>query len=87
MITLNEAFAQALRRDWRSVDLSPSDRAMLAFVEQVTRDPRQVQPETLDRLRQAGFDDRAIVQITAIAAWFNYINRMADALGVGRGNP
>lgn len=87
MITLDEAFAQALRRDWRSVDLSPSDRAMLAFVEQVTRDPRQVQPDTLDRLRQAGFDDRAIVQITAIAAWFNYINRMADALGVGRGNP
>ena len=87
MITLDEAFAQALRRDWRSVDLSVADRAMLAYVEQVTRDARRVQPETLDGLRQAGFDDRAILQITAIAAWFNYINRMADALGVGRGNP
>ena len=87
MITLDETFAQALRRDWQSVDLSPADRAMLAYVEQVTRDPRQVQPDTLDGLRQAGFDDRAILQITAITAWFNYINRMADALGVGRGNP
>ena len=87
MITLDETFAQALRRDWRAVDLSPADRAMLAYVEQVTRDPRQVQPGTLEELRQAGFDDRAIVQITAITAWFNYINRMADALGVGRGNP
>ena len=86
MITLDEGFAQALRRDWRSVDLPVADRAMLAYVEQVTKDPRQVQPDTLDGLRQAGFDDRAILQITAITAWFNYINRMADALGVGRGN-
>ena len=87
LITLDERFAQALRRDWRSVDLSAADSAMLAYVEQVTKDPRQVQPETLDGLRAAGFDDRAILQITAITAWFNYINRMADALGVGRGNP
>ena len=87
MVTIDDAFAQALRRDWRSVPLSSADRAMLAYVEQVTKDPRQVQPATLDGLRREGFDDRAILQITAIAAWFNYINRMADALGVGRGNP
>jgi uncharacterized peroxidase-related enzyme len=87
LITLDERFAQALRRDWRSVDLSAADRAMLAYVEQVTRDPRQVHADTLAGLREAGFGDRAILQITAIAAWFNYINRMADALGVGRGNP
>jgi hypothetical protein len=35
-------------------------------------------------LRKAGFDDRGILQITLIASWFNYINRVADALGVGR---
>ena len=35
------------------------------------------------RLRDAGFDDTGILQITLIAAWFNYINRVADALGVG----
>jgi uncharacterized peroxidase-related enzyme len=85
MVTLDETFAQALRRDWRSVDLSPADRAMLAYVEMVTKDARQVQPDTLDGLRRAGFSDEAILQITMIASWFNYINRMADALGVGRG--
>ena len=85
MITLDATFAQALRRDWRAVDLAPADRAMLEYVEMVTRDPRQVQPETLEGLRRAGFDDRGILQITMITAWFNYINRMADALGVGRG--
>jgi uncharacterized peroxidase-related enzyme len=84
MVTLDETFAQALRRDWRSVDLAPADRAMLEYVEMVTRDATQVQPETLDGLRGAGFTDEAILQITMITAWFNYINRMADALGVGR---
>jgi len=37
-----------------------------------------------EQLRAAGFDDRAILPITLIASWFNYINRVADALGVGR---
>ena len=36
-----------------------------------------------ERLRAVGFDDQVILQITLIAAWFNYINRVADALGVG----
>lgn len=85
MVTLDETFAQALRRDWRSADLSAADRAMLSYVEAVTRDPRQVAAETLEGLRREGFDDTAILQITMITAWFNYINRMADALGVGRG--
>jgi uncharacterized peroxidase-related enzyme len=84
LITLDRDFAQALRRDWRSLDLSAADRAMLEYTEMVTKDPREVQPETLDGLRAAGFDDTAILQITMIASFFNYINRMADALGVGR---
>ncbi len=85
MVTLDADTAQALKRDWRSVALTPGDRAMLEYVEMVTKDPRQVQPETLDGLRRAGFSDEAILQITMITSWFNYINRMADALGVGRG--
>ena len=84
MITLDRDFVQALRRDWRSAPLSGADRAMLAYVEAVTKDPRQVQPATLDGLRDAGFTDVGILQITMITSFFNYINRMADALGVGR---
>ena len=41
-------------------------------------------PEHHAKLREVGFDDRGILQITLIASWFNYINRVADALGVGR---
>jgi alkylhydroperoxidase family enzyme len=57
---------------------------MLEYVVQLTRDATQIGPGHHDRLRAAGFDDRGILQITLIASWFNYINRVADALGVGR---
>jgi len=57
---------------------------MLDYVVQVTRDATRIGPPHHARLRAAGFDDRAILQITLIASWFNYINRVADALGVGR---
>ncbi len=61
------------------------ERAMLAYAVTITEDATRVSPATLDGLRAHGFDDTAILQMTIIASWFNYINRMADALGVGRG--
>jgi len=57
---------------------------MLDFVAQLTRDATRITPDDHARLREVGFDDKAILQITLIASWFNYINRVADALGVGR---
>ncbi|MDX2058397.1 MAG: peroxidase-related enzyme, partial [Gemmatimonadales bacterium] len=57
---------------------------MLDYVVQLTRDATRIAPSHHERLRAAGFDDRGILQITLIASWFNYINRVADALGVGR---
>ena len=57
---------------------------MLEYVAQITKDAVRVTRQDHERLHAAGFDDRAILQITLIAAWFNYINRVADALGVGR---
>ena len=57
---------------------------MADFVVKITRDATQISPRDHEKLRAAGFDDRGILQITLIASWFNYINRVADALGVGR---
>jgi len=58
---------------------------MLDYAVKLTRDATRVSRQDHERLRSAGFDDTAILQITLIASWFNYINRVADALGVGRG--
>jgi alkylhydroperoxidase family enzyme len=57
---------------------------MLDFVVQLTKDATKITIRDHEKLRAAGFDDKGILQITLIASWFNYINRVADALGVGR---
>ena len=57
---------------------------MLDYTSQLTRDATRISRQDHERLRAAGFNDQAILQITLIASWFNYINRVADALGVGR---
>ncbi|HSD30383.1 MAG TPA: hypothetical protein VLB49_00625 [Gemmatimonadales bacterium] len=77
----------ALEQDYTTAPITAADRVMLDYVVQLTQDATRIEPAHHDRLRAAGFDDRAILQITLIAAWFNYINRVADALGVGRDAP
>jgi uncharacterized peroxidase-related enzyme len=74
----------ALQEDYRSAPISESDRAMLDYVVQLTNDATKISKRDHETLRASGFDDKAILQITLIASWFNYINRVADALGVGR---
>ena len=74
----------ALRKDYRTAPISEQDRTMLDYVVKLTKDATKCCPEDHVRLRSVGFDDRGILQITLIASWFNYINRAADALGVGR---
>jgi uncharacterized peroxidase-related enzyme len=83
-VTLDEALSEILKRDYRQAELCEPDRAMLDYVAKLTREPSRVNQEDLQRLRAVGFDDRGILQINLIAAWFNYINRVADGLGVGR---
>lgn len=82
---MDEALIAALEDDYTKAAISQQDRVMLDYVVQVTRDATRITPAHHEGLRRAGFDDRAILQITLITAWFNYINRVADALGVGRG--
>jgi uncharacterized peroxidase-related enzyme len=85
--SLDEELAAAVRRDYTRADLSEQDRVMLDYVARLTRAAYKLTPDDLDRLRTVGFDDVGILQITLIAAWFNYINRVADALGVGKPDP
>ena len=83
-MTLDKELVEALEKDYTTAPISLQDRLMLDYVVKVTKDATKVGKGDHERLRAAGFDDRAILQITLIAAWFNYINRVADALGVGR---
>ena len=81
---MDEKFVRALEKDYTTAAITEQERVMLDYAVQMTKDATRIGPQHHARLRDVGFDDRAILQITLIAAWFNYINRVADALGVGR---
>jgi uncharacterized peroxidase-related enzyme len=83
-VTLDDSLVAAIREDHTTAPVSEQDHAMLAYAAQLTRDATRISPADHEKLRSAGFDDAGILQITLIASWFNYINRVADALGVGR---
>ncbi|HEY6091631.1 MAG TPA: hypothetical protein VIV83_06540 [Gemmatimonadales bacterium] len=82
---MDAGLVAALEDDYTKAPIAEQDRVMLDYAAQLTRDATRVTPAHHAELRRVGFDDRAILQITLIASWFNYINRVADALGVGRG--
>jgi uncharacterized peroxidase-related enzyme len=83
-VTLDDGLIEALRADYRTAPVTEQERVMLDYVVKLTKDATKCSPADHDALRNVGFDDRGILQITLIASWFNYINRVADALGVGR---
>lgn len=81
---MDEELVAAIREDYLTAPITDAEKVMIEYVVQLTKDAVKVTPEYHTRMRDAGFDDQAILQITLIASWFNYINRVADALGVGR---
>jgi uncharacterized peroxidase-related enzyme len=81
---LDEQFVRLLEEDYTKAPMPDADRAMLDYAVKITKDATRIQQQDHERLRAVGFEDQAILQITLIASWFNYINRVADALGVGR---
>ena len=84
-MTLDEELVATLKRNWRDAPLDAIDRAMLEYAEKLTLTPARMTRDDTDRLRAAtGLDDRGILQVTLIASFFNYVTRVADALGVGR---
>lgn len=79
-----DAFVHAVAADWRTAPLSEPDRALCAFAAKLTHDQQMMTPKDLDDLRTHGFEDRAIHDAVQVISYFNYITRVADALGVER---
>ena len=85
-MTLDQELIEALATDYTTAPITEQERVMVDYVVKLTKDATKVWKDDIERLRSVGFEDRGILQITLIAAWFNYINRVADSLGVGRGD-
>ncbi|HXV85216.1 MAG TPA: hypothetical protein VD793_00880 [Gemmatimonadales bacterium] len=72
----------AVVRDWRTAPLDSRDHALCGFAARLTHDQQAMTPRDLEALRAHGFDDRAIHDAVQVVGYFNYITRVADALGV-----
>lgn len=81
-LTGNPELSRALVRDFRSAELGHADRVLLEYVVKLTRTPGAMTERDVTGLKQAGFDDEAVLDICQIAAYFNYVNRLADGTGV-----
>ena len=77
-----DAFVHQIARDWRQAPLSSADRALCEHAVKLTLHQRDVSKADLDILRAHGFDDKDIHDATQVIAYFNYITRIAEGLGV-----
>lgn len=71
-----------LKEDYSQAPLSATDRVMLDYVAKLTRSPASVVKADVETLREAGFSDRAILDVAQITAYFAFVTRLADGLGV-----
>ncbi len=78
---------EQFKQDYRQLDLSQRVRAILDFSLKLTEAPASMEEADVQFLRTAGLEDAEILEVAEIASFFNYINRLADALGVNEVSP
>ncbi len=78
----NDELAVAIASDFRRAAVPPGEMALLEYAERLTTAPASIRQADVQRLRGAGWSDRAISDAVQIIGYFNYINRVADGLGV-----
>ena len=81
-LTGSRALAHALAFDHRAAEVGAADAAMLDYAVRLTREPARVSSADVERLRAVGFTDAAVLDICQVTAYYNYVNRLADGLGV-----
>ncbi len=77
-----DSLKEQLIANYQKADISETDRLILAFADKLTRSPAKIESDDIRTMREAGFDDQALHDIVQVAAYFNYVNRLADGLGV-----
>ncbi len=74
--------ALSMAADWRAADIPRRLRAMLEYAEKLTLSPAEMSADDLEPMRAAGLSDEAILNACEVVSYFNFVNRMADGLGV-----
>lgn len=78
----DDALLARIDEDWRSAGLDERSSAMLAYTEKLTSEPAKMIEADVVALRRAGLSDRDILDLCEVVAYYAYVNRIADGLGV-----
>lgn len=81
-MTGDKDWTAQIELDYRQADLSAADRQMLDYAAKLTRRPWEMTENDVIALRELGFGDRAILDIAQVVAYYAYVNRIADGLGL-----
>ena len=81
-MTRDPELVAAIAEDWRTAPVDERQRALLAYADRLTRDPAAMRSSDVQALRDAGWTDEAILHACEVVAYFNFVNRLADGLGV-----
>ena len=81
-LTKDEALVEAIKADYTTAKITDAERAMLDYALKLTRTPGDMERADVERLREAGFSDRAIHDVALVAGYFAFVNRISDGLGV-----
>ena len=71
-----------MKHNYNRANLTPRQKALCKFAEMVTRAPGALSPRHVETLRLNGLSDRDILDAVEVISYFNYINRIADSLGI-----
>lgn len=82
LLTKDESLVAQLKKDYTQAQIDDKMKSALHYAEQLTRHPHSVKDSHVAELREWGWTDREILDICQIASYFNFVNRMAEGLGV-----
>lgn len=82
LLTKDNQLVQDLKKDYRQVQLDDKTIAILDYAVKLTKKPHSVTDEDVEKLRKLGCTDTEILDICQITSYFNFVNRMAEGLGV-----
>jgi uncharacterized peroxidase-related enzyme len=78
----DDALADRIERDYGTAGLDPRRLAMLRYADKLTRTPGRMTRQDVEALRAVGFSDADVLHIAEVTAYYAYVNRLADGLGV-----
>ncbi len=76
------SLVESIKKDYSHSEISPRDKAMLAYATKLTKTPGELSQMDIENLREAGFTDEEILRINLITSYFNFANRIVSGLGV-----